>query len=94
MFHGTDFGRKASDVAEIAAEILVGEQEEKIGGRIGVWPIAYERIKPEKVAPDFGYATGSAGIAAALLQMYQFKKKEIHFIRYIDDPYPTNLIIK
>ena len=81
-------------MAEIATEILVGEQESKIGGRIGVWPIAYERVKPENVASDFGYACGSAGIAATLLQMYQFKKKEIHFIRYIDDPYPTNVTLK
>lgn len=94
IFDGTDFGREASRVAEIAAEVLVGEQEKKIGGRQGVWPIAYERVKPENVAPDFGYATGSAGIAAALLQLYQFKKKEIRFIRYIDDPYPTNIILK
>lgn len=93
VFDGTDFGKEAAEVAEIAAEILVGEQEAKVGGRRGVWPIAYERVKPEHVAPDFGYATGSAGIAATLLQMYQFKKKEIHFIRYIDDPYPTNVIL-
>lgn len=62
-------------------------------GRV-LYDKTYERIKPEKVAPDFGYATGSAGIAAALLQMYQFQKKEIHFIRYIDDPYPTNVTLK
>lgn len=89
VFDGSEFGKEVSDVAETAAEILVGEQEFKIGGRLGVWPIAYERVKPEKIAPDYGYGIGAAGIAATLLQMYQFKHKEINFTRYIDDPYPA-----
>lgn len=91
VFHGTPFGERIDKIAEIASEIIVGEQESKIGGRNGVWPIAYERVKPEKIAPDFGYSIGAAGIAATLIQYYQYKKKDIVFGRYIDDPYPTNI---
>lgn len=94
VFNGTDFADGVNEVIEIAAEILVGEQESKVDGRIGVWPIAYERVKPEKVAPDFGYAIGASGIAATLIQLYQYKKKQIDFGRYIDDPYPTNVTLK
>ena len=94
VFNGTDFADSVNEVIEIAAEILVGEQESKVAGRIGVWPIAYERVKPEKVAPDFGYAIGASGIAATLIQLYQYKNKQIAFGRYIDDPYPTNVTLK
>lgn len=94
IFKGTDFADEADKMAEIAAEILVGEQEKKLGGRTGVWPIAYERIKPENIAPDFGYGTGSSGIGVTLLQMYQFKNKEINWFRFIDDPYPTGISLK
>ncbi len=94
VFNGTDLADNVDEVIEIAAEILVGEQESKVKGRKGVWPIAYERVKPENVAPDFGYAIGSSGVAATLIQLYQYKNKRIDFGRYIDDPYPTNLTLK
>lgn len=94
VFNGTAFADEINAVVETAAEILVGEQETKVGGRMGVWPIAYERVKPEKVAPDFGYSIGAAGIAATLIQLYEYKRKKITFGRYIDDPYPTNITLK
>lgn len=93
VFKGTDFAKEVEEVATTAAEILVGEQESKIGGRIGVWPIAYERIKPENVAPNFDYFTGSAGIGESLLRIYQYNNKDIKFVRLIDDPYPTDIAL-
>lgn len=91
IFNKTEFASEIDHIAELASEIIVGEQESKIGGRKGVWPIAYERVKPQNVFPDYGYSIGAAGIAATLLQYYQYKKKSISFGRYIDDPYPTNI---
>lgn len=88
IFEGEEIAEDVARVAQIAANILLGEQEKKIGGRCGVWPIAYERVKPENVAPEYGYSTGAAGIAATLLQMYLFSKNEFKWDRFIDDPYP------
>lgn len=89
IFDGSEFAAEATEVADTAAEILAGEQESKTGGRIGVWPVAYERVKPENVAPDFGHGTGSSGIGATLLQMYLFRQHKAGWYRFIDDPYPV-----
>ncbi|MBO5620270.1 MAG: hypothetical protein J5959_01415 [Butyrivibrio sp.] len=89
IFDGSAFATEVSQEAVTAAEILSGEQESKTGGRIGVWPVAYERVRPENVAPDFGHGTGSAGIGATLLQMYLFEQHKAGWYRFIDDPYPT-----
>jgi lantibiotic modifying enzyme len=94
VFNNTAFADEIDTVAKLTSEIIVGEQETKIGGRLGVWPIAYERVKPQNISPDFGYSIGASGIAATLLQYYQYKKKDINFGRYIDDPYPTNVKLK
>lgn len=94
VFNNTAFADEINTVAKLTSEIIVGEQETKIGGRLGVWPIAYERVKPQNISPDFGYSIGASGIAATLLQYYQYKKKDINFGRYIDDPYPTNVKLK
>lgn len=88
IFDGEEIAEDTVKTAKIAASILLGEQEKKIGGRYGVWPIAFERVKPENVAPEYGYLTGAAGIAATLLQMYLFLKNEFEWPRFIDDPYP------
>lgn len=88
LFAGEDLGKDAAKTARTAGHILLGEQESKSGGREGVWPIAYDRIVPDQVAPTFGYYTGSAGIAASLLQLYLLEKGKFHWDRLIDDPYP------
>jgi len=89
VFANSEFAEETARTAMTAAEILVGEQESKIGGRMGVWPVAYERVKPENVVPDFGYGTGSAGIGVTLLQMYEFTTHGKGWYRFIDDPFPT-----
>lgn len=89
IFEGEEIAKDAEKAVKIAANVLLGEQEKKIGGRYGVWPIAYDRVLPEKVAPAYGYSDGAAGIAATLLQMYLFSKNEFEWIRFIDDPYPS-----
>lgn len=88
LFKDEQLGTDAAKSAETCGHILLGEQEAKAGGREGVWPIAYDRVLPEQVAPAFGYYTGSAGIAAGLLQLYLFDKGVFHWDRLIDDPYP------
>lgn len=88
IFEGEEIAKDAAKAVKIIANVLLGEQEKKVGGRYGVWPIAYDRVLPEKMAPAYGYSDGAAGIAAALLQMYLFSKNEFEWIRFIDDPYP------
>lgn len=89
IFEREEIAEDIIKTAKLAANILLGEQEKKIGGRYGVWPIAYERIKPENIAPEYSYLTGAVGIAAALLQTYLFLKNDFEWIRFIDDPYPA-----
>jgi lantibiotic modifying enzyme len=75
------------DVAERCAKILLGEAEEMRGGGLA-WPLAEVRLEPCRISVDKGYMHGAAGIASALLQLYQTKKRAFDWSRLPDDPYP------
>ncbi len=90
VFADEEFGRDAKDAAEIAAEILIGEQESKAGGREGVWPIAYDRIIPDKIKPEYGYFTGASGISGALLELFLYENGRFALHRLADDPFPES----
>lgn len=75
------------DVAERCAKIILGEAEEMSDGGVA-WPVAEVRLESEHVTIDKGYMHGAAGIASALLQLYQAQKAMFDWNRLPDDPYP------
>lgn len=78
---------EAKGVTKIAADILLGEQQEQKRGI--AFPLAFERVHPENITKSIAYVVGSAGIAAALAQAYLFFEGKFKWDRLYDDPYPS-----
>lgn len=70
------------------ARVILGEKDEEKGGAVR-WTVAPERICPARLCAPLGYYTGTAGIAASLLQIYMLEKDRFCWERFIDDPFPT-----
>ncbi|MCM1273678.1 MAG: hypothetical protein NC220_08675 [Clostridium sp.] len=79
---------EAKEVAVTAGNILLGEQEKQNKGI--AFPLAFERVNPGRITKSISYAVGTAGIAAALTQLYLFLKNKYEWDRLFDDPYPEN----
>ncbi|MCM1399358.1 MAG: hypothetical protein NC225_07760 [Clostridium sp.] len=79
---------KAKEVAVTAGNILLGEQEKQNKGI--AFPLAFERVNPGRITKSISYAVGTAGIAAALTQLYLFLENKYEWDRLFDDPYPEN----
>lgn len=78
------------DVKEIAAEagsILLGQYERQPKGV--AWPLAFERVKPQRLSRGISYAAGASGVGVALIQLYLFFEDKYSWIRLFDDPYPV-----
>lgn len=73
------------------ANVLLGETEEEPEGGLA-WPVAWERIWPNDLSVSLGYYTGSAGIAASLLQAYLALNDKFEWDRFADDPFPDRRI--
>jgi lantibiotic modifying enzyme len=75
------------DAAERCATVLLGEAEEA-GGDSVCWAVCETRLEPDNITFGRGYMHGAAGIASALLQLYQAQKGIFDWNRLPDDPYP------
>lgn len=75
------------NTAERCANVLLGEAEE-MGDDAIAWPVAETRLEPDNITISKGYMHGAAGIASALLQLYQAKTGIFNWTRLVDDPYP------
>lgn len=76
------------EAARRSAKVLLGEAEDAGRGAIA-WPLAETRLEPDKITRSKGYMHGTAGIAAALLQLYQTLDGTLRWRRLLDDPYPA-----
>jgi lantibiotic modifying enzyme len=76
------------ELAERSAKVILGEAEEIDEDAIG-WPLAVLLSDTEKITIDKGYLHGSAGIACALLQIYQVLNGDFRWDRLPDDPFPS-----
>ncbi|MCM1536237.1 MAG: hypothetical protein NC126_09990 [Clostridium sp.] len=83
MVTGSEEAKKA---AVLAGNILLGEQEKQ--GKGIAFPLAFERVHPDKITTSISYAVGTAGIAGALAQLYLFLEGRYKWDRLFDDPYP------
>ncbi|MFD2328080.1 lanthionine synthetase LanC family protein [Cohnella sp. GCM10020058] len=81
--------RKNLEVAKRCAQVLLGEARETGNGAIA-WPLAETRLEPDNITLNKGYMHGAAGIASALLQLFQMLKGAFEWNRLIDDPYPAH----
>lgn len=75
------------DLARRSAAVVLG-QEEILPNGSSDWPLAFTRIEPDVYSRPIGYYTGSAGIAASLLELYTLETGEYHWLRLADDPFP------
>lgn len=85
-----DNNERWHNLAVRSANILLGEKETLPNGA-AVWPMAWERIKPDNITTAFGYYNGTAGVASALLQIYLNESGKFHWKRLPDDPFPENI---
>lgn len=53
------------------------------------WPVSFLRLHPSKVARGLGYYDGAAGIATALLHLYESETGAFAIDRLADDPFPS-----
>lgn len=80
-------------LAQRTAEVILGEKDVEEDGAVR-WTVAPERIYPERLCVPLGYYTGTAGIAASLLQIYMMEKDQFCWERFADDPFPTKPLEK
>lgn len=66
-------------------EILLGTRTEQ--AKFSKWRLAFDRTKPEALSEPAGFFTGTAGIAVALLRLYENETQGREALRLIDDPY-------
>jgi hypothetical protein len=85
-FYSVFHDESSRDVAIQAGNILLNQSEAQ--GKGVLWPMAFERVKPERITRSIAYETGSSGNAAALLQLYLFLTNNIKkWDRLFDDPF-------
>jgi lantibiotic modifying enzyme len=72
--------------------VILGEAETYNDGSVA-WPVAETRLTPEIITVDKGYMHGAAGIAGALLQLYQVQAGSFKLRRLADDPFPGGVEI-
>lgn len=77
----------AKEVATTTGNILLAENEKQDKGI--AFPIAFERVHPENITTSIAYVVGTAGIGAALAQLYLFLEGKYEWDRLYDDPYPA-----
>lgn len=75
------------ELAHRTAAVLLGEKDVDKDG--ASWLVATERSHPENTSRPLGYYMGVAGIAGALLQMYESEQGDFHWNRLPDDPFPS-----
>ena len=75
--------RRTSSVGRQSALALDGDAVD--------WPIAFERIHPDRYSRRIDYYEGAAGIASALLQIYLDETGNFRWSRLPDDPFPERL---
>lgn len=86
----TDGNERWYRLAERTAQVILGEKDTLQDESVR-WQVALERIKPDVFSEHLGYYTGTAGIAASLLQMYLLEKHQFHWERFMDDPFPVEM---
>ena len=79
------------DLARRCGAVLLGAKEDLDDGA-ATWPFAWERIAPDKFTRAIGYFDGTAGIAAALLQLYELESGTFDWKRMLDDPFPETVV--
>ena len=67
------------------AESFLKTQTEQ--AKFSKWRLAFDRTKPEALSEPAGFFTGTAGIAVALLRLYENETQGREALRLIDDPY-------
>ncbi len=70
---GMDPDPKWADRIDTVGEILLGSASNSKEGTY--WELAFDRTSPDKLSVPIGYYDGTAGIAAMLLRIYDFKQK-------------------
>lgn len=88
--HQSDGNQRWHTLAAESASVLLGEAEELDGDAVD-WPIAFERIHPDRYSRRIDYYEGAAGIASALLQIYLDETGNFRWSRLPDDPFPERL---
>lgn len=73
------------ELAHRTAAVLLGEKD--VDGQGASWLVATERSHPENTSRPIGYYMGVAGIAGALLQMYESEEGNFLWSRLPDDPF-------
>ncbi|MBW3080447.1 lanthionine synthetase LanC family protein [Bifidobacterium saguinibicoloris] len=77
-------------LAERAAAVLLGWEYRHEDGSSD-WPVAWERLHPENIGTRIGYSDGTAGVAAALLQLYGVETGTLDWPHGVEDPFPGTL---
>lgn len=77
-------------LAERAAAVLLGWEYRHDDGSSD-WPLAWERLHPENIGTRIGLTDGTAGVAAALLQLYGLETGTLDWPHGVDDPFPGTL---
>ncbi|MEX2785497.1 lanthionine synthetase LanC family protein [Streptococcus sp. H49] len=74
------------DLARRSAAVVLGNASRSEKGIS--FPIAFNRISPSELSAFTGFYDGAAGIATALLELYQFEsQQQLKWKRLIDDPF-------
>lgn len=85
-YHRVFGDEESRQVAIMSGNILLAENEKQKKGI--AWPMAFERLNPQKITKSIAYETGSSGNAGALLQLYLFLSgRDKEWDRLYDDPF-------
>lgn len=76
------------DLAQRCGSVLLGT-EERLPNGASDWPIAFDRICPDRFSRPLGYYDGAVGIGASLLQLYMVSTGQFRWDRLPDDPFPS-----
>lgn len=88
LYEGTG-NQRWLDLAHRAGRVLLGTEEQLPDGTSD-WPVAWERVHPDRFSRATGYYDGAAGIAASLLQLYLTDNNAFAWDRIADDPFPEH----
>lgn len=85
-YHRVFRDEESRRVAIMSGNILLAENEKQKKGI--AWPMAFERLNPQKITKSIAYETGSSGNAGALLQLYLFLSgRDNEWDQLYDDPF-------
>ncbi|AXQ79107.1 hypothetical protein DDV21_008420 [Streptococcus chenjunshii] len=78
------------DLARRSAAVVLGNASKSENGVR--FSIAFNRISPDELSAFTGFYDGAAGIATALLELYQFESQQrLKWKRLIDDPFAARI---